>query len=552
MKPRSVIVGIDGATWDLLTPWIEAGYLPAFKQLIKEGTSGRIHAWPTTNSASAWSTMVTGVNPGIHGIYNFGRFLPGREEPLMRGALRRRPAFWDLLDAQDQRVIVFNVPITYPATRLKRGAMISGMDAPGIDSPGFTHPPDLLVELQQEGIDYILDIAHPEQEYRKSPNELPEVVRKMTEASARTFLHFMHKHPWDVLMGVFIGSDRMQHYYWLKDEPPLSPLWKPLLDLYQQYDSFLAELLASIDDATNLLVVSDHGFGYAWYPENGLSPLFYELGLQVRRKKQPSLIEWGLTRVLVTGRRLLPPALQHRLALAFPKLRQRAVRAHDFADIDWAQTQAFTTRFGSEVFINRAGYYPQGSVQPEDYETVLLKIIEILKALKDADTGKRLIRSVKRGSEVFHGPFLAKAADLIIEWEEDNLGDSIRYEGPYAPQPVELREDPLKRKHDPITGRHCDDGIVIGRGSAFREGGEIANAKLSDIAATVLYLQDATIPDDLDGEVLVGMMRADYVEAHPVRRTPLELAVAESEPVLVSDEDNRIVETRLRDLGYIE
>jgi predicted AlkP superfamily phosphohydrolase/phosphomutase len=71
--PRLLIIGIDGATFDLVEPWAEAGYLPTLSHLMAEGAHGPLRAWPNMNSAAAWTSMVTGYNPGQHGVYGFGR-----------------------------------------------------------------------------------------------------------------------------------------------------------------------------------------------------------------------------------------------------------------------------------------------------------------------------------------------------------------------------------------------------------------------------------------------------------------------------------------------
>src|ERR1043166_9161730 len=105
-KPRTLIIGLDGATFDLIEPLVRAGHLPALARLMTHGVHGSLQAWPNMNSAAAWSSMVTGYNPGQHGVYDFGH------APQQRGhgwhpttaTCRRKDPFWRLLSAAGQRV----------------------------------------------------------------------------------------------------------------------------------------------------------------------------------------------------------------------------------------------------------------------------------------------------------------------------------------------------------------------------------------------------------------------------------------------------------------
>lgn len=77
--PRVLVIDIDGATPELIEPWAEAGQPPALSWLMREGAWGPLQAWPSMNSAAAWTSLVTGCNPARHGIYDFGDIRPWRE-----------------------------------------------------------------------------------------------------------------------------------------------------------------------------------------------------------------------------------------------------------------------------------------------------------------------------------------------------------------------------------------------------------------------------------------------------------------------------------------
>ena len=68
---RVLILGWDGATWDLLRPWAEAGHLPSVARLMREGAWGPMRTVIPPGTGPAWSSLITGVNPGKHHVFDF-------------------------------------------------------------------------------------------------------------------------------------------------------------------------------------------------------------------------------------------------------------------------------------------------------------------------------------------------------------------------------------------------------------------------------------------------------------------------------------------------
>src|SRR3972149_5948592 len=115
-KPRVLVIGIDAATMDLVRPWAEAGQLPAFARLFREGTQGLLRSVPNRNSAAAWTSMMTGKNPGKHGIFFFTEYQEGSfDYSYVNASYRDGVTLWRLLSDAGLQVGVINVPMTYPA-----------------------------------------------------------------------------------------------------------------------------------------------------------------------------------------------------------------------------------------------------------------------------------------------------------------------------------------------------------------------------------------------------------------------------------------------------
>jgi predicted AlkP superfamily phosphohydrolase/phosphomutase len=517
---------------------------------MAEGTHGPMRVWPNLNSAVAWTSMVTGCNPGKHGIYDFGDAPPQRGQRWrpITGSDRRKDPFWRLLSAKGRHVGIINVPISYPADSLN-GFMLSGMDAPGLHSPGFAHPPDLLEQLRQQDIDYVLDVPNMGTSSRRAPHGLPVSVRRMVDARARTLLHLMASRPWDVLMAVFVATDRVQHFYWPVGTVPLEDArWAPIRQLYQQIDGHLASILERIDEDTTILLVSDHGFGPVRSVLRCLNPLFARLGLlhylEGRNRARGRL----LRTLLLYGRRIVPQRFQLPLAQAFPRLRLHAISEHKYGGIDWSQTQVFAT--WGRLHINLQGRQQEGIVAPEEYQCLREHVREILLGLTEPTTGHQLVRAVHRREEIYCGPYTEQAADLVVEWDEKVARDVLRYDG--EGEPIIIRAPQRIGPGGRIVGGHESQGIFVAWGPHIRRGAEIAGPTLYDIAPTILYLQDRPVPSDMDGQVLAGIFPEEYLRRNPVRYSEPSGASEQGAETVLDAEDSRTIEERLRGLGYIE
>jgi predicted AlkP superfamily phosphohydrolase/phosphomutase len=550
--PRTLIIGLDGATFDLINPLIEAGDMPVLKSLIADGTHGPLETFPNSNSAAAWSSIVTGYNPGHHGIFHFNASLIGQDQSTAwnpsTSLHRRKDPFWRILSAAGQRVGVINVPISFPADRVN-GFMLAGMDAPGLNSPGFAEPPDLLANLQRQGINYVLDAPNLREASRRNPHRLPVIVKRMIDARAKTILHLMQSEPWNVLMAVFVATDRVQHYFWPGDLSRLDqPDWIPIRSVYRQIDEFFGKALTLIDSNTTVLVVSDHGFGRVIPAKDTLNQLFAGLGLLHFTQRSLSVKSRLLKSLLRAGRRLLPYRLQDRLARAWPDLHLRAVNANARSIFDWSRTKVFASTRGSRIWINLKERSPEGIVSPDNFFALRDQVREIVLKIVDPVSGKPVVREVHRREDIYRGEFVDKAPDLLVQWNSNDINDRLEYSS--GGRTIVMKPSVSDGSVNKWNGSHRSQGIFIARGPHIRAGFTMSDVKLYDIAPTVLYLQDHPIPIDSDGKVLTSMFTEKM--ARPVQRyEPTTQNPTGDSTELASDEASQIAE-RLRGLGYIE
>lgn len=541
--PRTVVLGIDGATFDLIKPWAEAGLLPTFAHLLKHGAHATLDAFPSMNSAPAWTNIVTGYNPGRHSIFSFTTEATETERWHPTGGRdRRKPAFWQLLAAAGHRVGVMNVPITFPAENTN-GFMLSGMDTPHTGSDGFTEPKGLYQELRRAGIEYVLDVTNMEQVARAGEMELPASVREMTLARTRSFLYLLEKYPCDAAMVVYIGGDRMSHYFWRDTPPaPAAPEWKPLRELFKLYDEQLAEILQHAGSETTVFLLSDHGFGQVRRGYRLLNSLFRELGYQTRRRQsyQTKL----LSTLLGAGRRVIPLRWQPALAIRFPRTHSKAASANPLGSMDWTHTRAYA-EVGGFIHFNSRARDARGIVTARDYDALWAEVAEVMQALTDPDTGAPLVAGLHHQKEYYRGPYANQGADLMPRWHRDTLRHALAYRR--NGHEIVLRSP--QPKHDWL-GTHRPEGIFIAYGKGIRPG--VAHAPVShfELAPTILYLHDQPIAEDMDGRVLTDWFDDAMLSRHSLARTRASEYVPHRGDLNAAE--NELIETRLRQLGYIE
>jgi len=400
-------------------------------------------------------------------------------------------------------------------------------------------------------------------------NQVLAEMEQMDNQWTKAALYLLENHPQDVMMFVFMSIDTVQHYFWqhmdkghfLHDLKLAPKFGDAVRKVYERLDAAAGQIIDLLPPETTLFVVSDHGGGPVVDRTIFLNRYLAQLGLLNYDEKTTSGIRRlgkKLLRVSFSAlRSTLTSRQKSRLAMLFPKIRQKSEMAYSsFTSIDWSRTKAYCSEVLASppsIWINLKGVKPQGIVDPGDYDALVAFIIEKLAELKDPRSGKPVINRVYRRNEIFHGPFSREGADLVLDWwSEDSL---------FSSQPS-FPEDTGKpaliiREHRPSEtsewgGTHRLNGILIGRGSGFKSGAEIANARLIDIAPTLLHLLGVPVPEDMDGKVLASAFQPDFLLARPIRSGAASGTSATDRPSGYTDEEAAKVEERLQALGYLE
>ncbi|MDR7485188.1 MAG: alkaline phosphatase family protein [Armatimonadota bacterium] len=640
---RVFLLGLDGATFTLLRPWIDEGHLPTLARLLAEGAWGPLTSVIPPMTPVAWTSMVTGVRPGKHGIFGFLKTRPGRYEREPSSSLdRRRPAIWNLLDRAGRPSILVGVPYTYPPEPIN-GVVVSGFGTPSVDGE-FVHPRSLREVILREFGPYPLEVR-----YRKDVLGRLEDAHRLTAHRHALVRFLMREFPWDFFMFVLMTTDRLQHLIWRHVDP--SHPWYDsdearryapgILDYYRRLDDMVADLLARLDAQTTFMLVSDHGFGplersvsllrwlgqagllrvggrrWAYAPPRhtpaftprgsgriirsdgaasgelrfevdgpdafagavfrltGLDPLRrYELAATVPEATTGALLEFsclGVDGQVILGGGALhrgagsvstvfyPPAPKIDLMVCLTSHGGNPWGHVTISSVtldereDWSGTAAYVVDDGEAtggpgIRLNVRGREPAGIVtMGQEYEALRDRIIAGLEGLQDAQ-GRRLVDRVYRREEVYAGPYVDEAPDLLVVFA-DGVGGTARhpqlsnfiFDGPVSAAAAGM-----------VSGWHRADGIFIARGPAIAPA-TIRGAHLLDVCPTVLHLLGALIPGDLDGRVLTEILHEDARGAPASAGPAAEAAFPEGSAAEVyTPAERRKLEDHLRNLGYIE
>jgi predicted AlkP superfamily phosphohydrolase/phosphomutase len=545
-RGKVLIIGLDGATFDVIEPAVQAGQLPHFRQLMSRGAWGRLASTIPAHSGPAWSTFATGLMPGRHGVFYFMGLT--RDERFFRAvssdSIQGR-TLWELAGEQGRTVGVINVPLTYPP-RPVNGYMISGLFAP--DAASAFWPTELYDEVSREIGEYTVEV------YGKvGRRAFLDAVLEAIDRRRAVAEYLMERRPADLQVVVFRMLDSVQHKFWA-DMDPGHPLHKQLgdgaipgaiLECYQALDDAIGRLMERAGPEATVMVLSDHGFRAEygrlainrWLQERGLLPrprgrsswLFRALALAKRLGLSQSL---GTLLRSAEGARYRD-ALEERKSLFYNKL-------------EWPQTRAvFGPLHG--LTINLRGRDPQGTVSPAEYEPLRETIIKELLALREPRTGRPLIARVHRREDIYQGEHLELAPDLVPEtaiYTDD--GRAWAYGFNQNPAAMSLFTPPSLR----MSGDHAPDGILLAQGPHIQAGCR-DGLSIADVAPTALYALGLEVPRAMDGRVLTELFAPSFAKDYPARYADISLALQDRTGESLSAEDQALVESRLRDLGYL-
>lgn len=525
------IVGLDGADWSLLRPWIEGGNLPAFARVLDEGIAGDLESTLPPVTFPAWKCYSTGKTPGKLGVYEWFAYDQQTNEISANDASNfRSREYWDVLADRGDRVGVINMPTTHPADARAEGDdtddtrkssddgkvfVVAG--SPANERKRFTSPESLKSDLlnavpgYRVKPDLVLDEA--------TADELVTEATTLFEQRFDAATWLAEEKDCDLVHTTLFATDTLQHRLW--DRP------EALLSAYERIDELLGELLDR-DDAEAVVLMSDHGFREIdevflvnqWLIERG--DLTIEASETRNLLASVGLTEERLKRLIGTlglanlAQSIVPESIQR----AFPSESGRV--AIQNAEIDWTQTKAVSLGRGP-IYVN---YESFGDDKEGDRYAA-----ELADDLRTAETpaGDPVVEAVHDPADFYTGES-QRGPDLLVEYAP----------GVDAPESI---GGAVFGETTEWLATHRRTGVFAAVGRCIADGN--ADLGLYDLAPTLLHYLGAPVPEDVDGDVRFDVLVGEPAQRDVERGAPTAVGTGKRSA-------GREVEETLRELGYME
>jgi predicted AlkP superfamily phosphohydrolase/phosphomutase len=540
LKPvaeRLLIIGLDGATFDVLNPLIAAGRMPNLQRFMATGVWGVLNSTQPPITPAAWTTFMTGKGPGRHGILDFETYDALTHSLTFNSTYEiREKTLWQLLSEKGLRVGSINVPMTYPPKPVN-GFMISGFETPSVEAQ-FTWPP----ELKQEIFRLIPNYDYRTNWRRTAIGRL-EQLRDNLDYIANSFdqgtkltTYCGDKFGWDVLMTVFKLVDNLQHKAWKYLDPRYCDRYPTEHDLaarcFTCLDDRLGDLFAyAKSTGATVIIMSDHGHG------------------SLDGKAQPNrlLARWGYLALRSSWNQARTRAdyWWHRLTKGRATRFEQGSRGieRDLA-VDWSRTRACVMHAGiyGYLYINLKGRGPHGTVAAADYDQLRDEIAARLRAetVRHPDGQVTpVFTAVHRTEELYH----------CRRDENPNLPDLMLEPHPGFAVVRKIRGRKAVRwcGLNRLEGTHRVEGILALGGPNVRAGARV-DANIVDITPTALAALGLRVPVDMEGRVVTEAFSTPPI----VEPEPPVARVQRAGEEAYTEDDRKILEKRLSELGYLE
>lgn len=478
---RVLLFGVDGLTDTILEPLMERGHLPNFQRVRSHGAHGILRSTVPPMTPPAWVSMSTGLKPAKHGVFDFWHYEWTDDGPHARVLTHRRGgrAIWNVLSDWGKRVIVANIPMTFPPEPVN-GILLSGYMAPDMNA-SVTYPAGFRDELLGHVPDYQIDLT-PAVSGGQIGDPLADTLA-MTRGRL-AMLRLILPKLWDFLFIGFSGADRIQHLRW--DE--ILAFDPRAVEYYAMVDEALGWALEELHDDDLLMIVSDHGF-------QGVRRKFYlheylyrEGYVQMRdaaQRRRARLLGQARGLVRATGMQHVARRVRASARRAGMAAVEQESHPAKLPDLDWSATRASVPSSSGSI----AGY-ADIVLSADMTDDDIMALEHKLRDIRDPESGRSLAAEIYREEAFGVGPYAPSERHLVV------------LATPGIMIPTELGRASLWETSDVSAGIHHPDGVLALYGCGVKAGANLPISHLCDVAPTIYARMGIPLPHDLDGSAV--------------------------------------------------
>ncbi|MDX1541666.1 MAG: alkaline phosphatase family protein, partial [Geminicoccaceae bacterium] len=520
-SPRRVLlIGLEAIDPKLVRKWSAEGHLPVMKGLIERGSWSVLGSTVEIGSGASWGTLITGTNPGKHGMAFYHRQLrAGTYEVRKKYAdgVGCEP-FWARLGEAGRRLVVFDVPTTYPLPDMP-GVQVCCWGSQAENWEPASSPPGLIDEIVERFG------KHPTAGWYEHLEETPEGVASFLDTflggiRTRTDIavDLAKREDWDFFFAVFPEVHTMGHLCWhIHDatdpdhDPELAAkVGDPMLKGYKELDTTIGRLIEAAPPDAVVAVVSNSGMGSHFTGIHMVPEILKRAGLSADAGgKSGGGLKKALRRLTPQGlfganpvrkiEQLVGPGTIVAVRRLVPrKFWDRWTRKLLMVGSGWAESKAFPIINDSSaaIRINLQGREPRGRVKPEEYDSVIAQLEQIFSELINPATGEPAVRKIIKSRQAFNGSEVDELPDFCAVW---NRGAPI--ERLHSPTLGDFNGGELP---DRRSGAHTYSGFILLAGEGIeRHASDEEEGTLDDIGPTVLELLGVPVPPYMDGRPMI-------------------------------------------------
>ena len=531
---RTLFIGLDGATFTILDDLTkgtsdDGQVMPFLSRIYAEGVRCKLISTPNPLTPPAWVSLMTGKSPGHHGIFDFIRAEEGDEDvffTLYDSRDSQAETIWSIASRHGRRVAALNFPFTAPPPPNLNGFMVPGF-VPWRHLRLNTKPNDFYDRLKTVRGFNPKELAWDFEQEKKalddvlSDEEREEWVRYHLPREKQWFRiadYLVREESPDLMAVMFDGVDKVQHQAWLFLDPLLQTgnlsehhhrMRGLCLQFFRQLDGIIEDLVTAAGPHVQVFIASDHGFT-STFEIVRINAYLHRKGY-LHWKKMPDTVE--------TARR------------------ERSM----FANLDWSKTTAYCRTPSSNGITIRVSRTPgQAGITPGDYEAFRNRLIKDLEDLRDPESNERIIARIYKREEVFPGPAMTDAPDLLLVLRDFGFV-SIK------------NKEPIIERRRAIAGTHHPEGVFLAYGPGIKRGEMVDGQNVADVGAVLLYSLGLEVPSDFEGRVPECIFTEEHLAKEAVAigaATTAEKNANESENL--SKEETDQIMAQLKVLGYME